>query len=454
MTDNTLLRPLREIATLVQNGNVQSGALFEQAVSRAHDAEKLNIFTALSTPADSLSEGPLAGIPYAVKDAIKTASLPTCGASPALQTLQVSEDAAAITLLNSAGARLIGKTNMHELSFGVTSNNAAFGPVRNPYAPDRIAGGSSGGSAAAVAAGIVAFAMAADTGGSARIPAALCGLIGFRPTTGRWPDDGLIKVSPTRDSLGVIVRHAEDALLVDAVLTGDSEEPAVPELSKLHFALLTEPYMTDIDPDVRQIVTDSLAKLRRTGAAVTEESSSQIHDLEAECGFTIALTEARGEIGKLAGRIGLDVEDFVARVASADVRGILAGLSDMEDRSAYERAKNITRPALQRAYDAVFSAGVDAILMPTTPRAAARIGEDNEVELNGRMVPTFPTFARNTSPASVAGVPSITIPIGCTPDGLPVGLLVEARPHHDRRLLAIARLLSTLSDPIPAPDWR
>ena len=453
MTDSILQRPLREIAALVHSGEVRSADLGKLAHDKARKTESLNIFTALSEAPDSLSEGPLAGIPFAAKDAIDSVALKTCAASPALKSLDVPRDAEALERLQNAGATLVGKTNMHELSFGVTSNNAAFGPVRNPYDTDRIAGGSSGGSAAAVAVGAAAFAMAADTGGSARIPAALCGLVGFRPTTGRWPDAGLIKVSPTRDSLGVIVRHVDDALLIDTVLTGDNTNPGIPNLRDLRFALLTDPYMQDIDPEVAGLVEVFVQKIRVSGADVTLANTRAIHDLEADCGFVIALSEARTEMTALAKRVGFGLEELVRKTASPDVRGILTSLADMETGSDYERAIQITRPALQDAYETLFDS-VDAILIPATPLAAARIGEDEEVTLNGTRVPTFPTYARNTSPASVAGIPSVTLPIGRTSAGLPVGLLIEARARSDRRLLSIAASLETITPPLPLPVLR
>lgn len=449
--DSPIRQPLRKIAASVAGGKLDPEELARSALDAADAHAGLNIFTHLADPVEVGRSGPLAGVPYAAKDAIATKELPTCAGSPALNDWQASENAKAIDLLAEAGATLIGKANMHELSFGVTSNNTAFGPVRNPYDPDRIAGGSSGGSAAAVAVGAAAFALAADTGGSARIPAAMCGLTGFRPTTGRWPDAGLIKVSPTRDTIGAIVHSPEDASLLDGLLSGDQTDAPVPDAASLRIGVLTEPYFQDLDEEIEPVTERFVARLRDSGASVSMENGTDLERLEAECGFPIALHEARIEMTKLAGELGQDLASFVSAISSPDVREIATSLITAGEDSVYRQALDVTRPALQAAYASLFDKGLDAVILPAAPLAAARIGEDETVMLNGQPAPTFPTYARCTSPASVAGIPSVSIPIGCTARGLPVGLLVEAPAGADRRLLAIAATLSDLAEPVPAP---
>jgi mandelamide amidase len=303
----------------------------------------------------------------------------------------------------------------------------------------------------AVAVGAAAFALAADTGGSARIPAALCGLVGFRPTTGRWPDEGLIKVSPTRDTIGAIVRHVDDLRLLDTVLTGDVTTYPIPPVHALRLALPADPYLSDLDPEVAAIVDRFLDRLLHAGAVLVRRDGRALHEREAACGFLIALHEARIEMTTLAGSVGLDLKAFAARIASPDVRDIVSSLVLPGDESEYERALGTARFALQGAYAALFSDGLDALLMPTTALAAARIGEDDVVMLNGRSEPTFSTYARQTSPSSVAGLPSVSIPIGCTDGGLPVGMLVEGPAGTDRRLLATAIALSNFTEAVPQP---
>ena len=167
--------------------------------------------------------GILHGLPIAVKDAIAAAGLPATAGTEALRGYLPEKDADVVEPLIAAGAFVLGKLNMHELSYGITSNNGAFGPVRNPYDLERIPGGSSGGAGAAVAAGLVPAALGTDTGGSVRIPAALCGVVGFRPTTGRYSQKGIVPVSHTRDTAGPLCRSVSDAAMIDAAITGEPD---------------------------------------------------------------------------------------------------------------------------------------------------------------------------------------------------------------------------------------
>jgi mandelamide amidase len=172
--------------------------------------------------ASGKSRGVLHGVPFVAKDNIDTVDLPTTGCTPALRGNRPPRNAPVLQRLLDAGAVLFGKANMHELAFGITNNHGAFGAARNPYNPECIPGGSSGGSAAAVAAGIAPFALGSDTGGSVRIPAALCGIAGLRPTLGRYPQEGIVPISPTRDTAGPLARTVEDLALVDGVISGDA----------------------------------------------------------------------------------------------------------------------------------------------------------------------------------------------------------------------------------------
>ena len=198
------------------------------------------------------SLGLLHGLPVPVKDSVNTADYPTTGGTGALRDFRPKTDAAAVTLLRGAGAIVLGKTNLHELSFGWTSSNAAFGAVRNPYDPQHIPGGSSGGTAAAVAAGMAPLGVAEDTAGSIRVPAALCGLFGFRPTTGRYPNDGVVPMTSVFDQVGPHARCMADIALFDAVMTGDEQpmEPAV--LAGLRIGIDRDYYCSRLDADVAE----------------------------------------------------------------------------------------------------------------------------------------------------------------------------------------------------------
>jgi len=204
-------------------------ALTDFVLSRAV-ADQGNAVLAHSNSVAPQAEGPLAGIPFAVKDNIDCLPFPTTGGSPALLDNQPKADASAVAKLKAAGAHAPLKLNLHELAFGVTNNNAHFGAVPTPFDTTRVAGGSSGGSAAAVASGIVPFALGTDTGGSTRIPAAFCGIVGFRPSTGRYPDGGVLTLSTTRDTIGPMASSVTDIIEVDALICNEID--SVPTIKR------------------------------------------------------------------------------------------------------------------------------------------------------------------------------------------------------------------------------
>ena len=217
----------------IRRGDISAEALAAALLKRAESLAALNAFTALE-PARALEAaraadrarsagaplGPLHGVPIALKDNIDTADLPTSAGTPLLRDHRPRRNAAVAQALFGAGAILFGKAGMHELAFGITSNNAAFGAIRNPYDHSRIPGGSSGGSGAAVGARILPASIGSDTGGSVRIPAAFCGVFGFRPTLQRWSQAGIVPIAATRDTAGPLARCVADLALLDAVVTG------------------------------------------------------------------------------------------------------------------------------------------------------------------------------------------------------------------------------------------
>ncbi|VTU13805.1 Mandelamide hydrolase [Variovorax sp. SRS16] len=385
---------------------------------------------------------PLLGIPIALKDNIDTADLPTSAGTGALRGKRPKADAEIVRRLKAAGAIVAGKANMHELAFGITCNNAVTGAARNPWAPDRIPGGSSGGSAVVVAAGLVPAAIGTDTGASVRLPAALCGVAGLRPTVGRVPGRGIAPIASTRDTAGPIARSVADLALLDAVLTGDATPVPDASLAGLRLGIPRERFWGELDAPVAAVMDDALQRLRAAGAVLVEVALPGLDALNDATGFPVALFEFLDEMPRYlrdAGH-GVDIAQLLAGIGSPDVAGILRPLlAGGAIPEAVYRGALETRGQLQRLYRDTFeSNAVRALVFPTSPLTARPIGQDETVEFHGRQVPTFLAFIRNTDPGSNAGIPGISLPAGIASDGLPVGLALDAPAGSDRQLLGIA----------------
>nr|WP_319384470.1 indoleacetamide hydrolase [uncultured Roseibium sp.] len=401
--------------------------------------------------------GPLHGIPIVVKDNIASKGLPTTGGTPALKGWVPAEDAPVLARLRDAGAILIGKTNLHELAFGITSNNAAFGAVANAYDAGRFAGGSSGGTGAAIGARLAPAGLGTDTGGSVRIPAALNGVSGLRPTVGRYPAGGIIPISATRDTAGPIARSVADLVLFDTVITGTAKTIAPADLSIVRLGVpsgLTE----NLSPETERLFRDALGTLEKAGVTLVEVDISSELDLAAKAGFPIALWEVKRDLAAFleASGSGLTLEDVAAGVASPDVKFVFENLV-LGDQAipdeVYAAAMTDLRPQVQSGYAEVFAENrLDALVFPTTPLEAQPIsGSDMTVSLNGKDVPTFQTFIRNTDPGSIAGIPGLSLPMGLTADGLPVGLELDGPAFSDRHLLALGLAIESALPNMQAP---
>ncbi len=401
--------------------------------------------------------GRLAGLPVPVKDNFDTANMPTTGGTPGLRDHRPARTAPVLRRLVDEGAYVMGKLNMHELAFGITSNNAAFGPARNPHDPARIPGGSSGGSGAAVAARMAPVAMGTDTGGSVRIPAALCGVAGFRPTAGRYSRDGIVPISSTRDTAGPLARSVEDLALLDGVIAGAPDDLPRMALKGARIGVPRGYFYDDLHPETARVADAALAALAAAGAVLVEAEMPDVPKLDAAAGFPVALYETVVELTRylLESGLPLDLAGLAAAVASPDVAGLLQGVLTPEGaipEAVYREALTQTRPALQAAYAGYFASNdVIAAIFPTTPLPAAPIGEDETVELNGERVPTFLTFIRNTGPSSLAGIPGVTLPAGLSGGGLPVGMELDGPAGSDRALLALSAAVEAALPATPAP---
>lgn len=390
------------------------------------------------------ADRPLTGIPLAVKDNINTVGLPTTGGTGALKAFRAAADAPVATKLFAAGALLGAKANMHELAFGITTNNAVTGASRNPYDRSRIPGGSSGGVAVAVAARMMPAGIGTDTGASVRLPAALCGLVGLRPSPGRYPGAGIVPISATRDVPGPMTRTVADAARIDAAIVGETARLERMTLKGLRIGLPRSYFYEDLDPEVARIVSGLIDRLSKAGVTFVTADIEDIAALNAAVSFPIALYEFMRDLPAYMREHGIEMtmEDVFAAVGSPDVKAIFASQmgSDAMPVEVYRNALEVERPRLKQAYADYFrSNDVGAVLFPTAPLPACPIGEDETVELNGARVPTFATYIRNTDPASNAGIPGISLPAGLTRDGLPVGMELDGPAGSDRRLLEIAR---------------
>jgi mandelamide amidase len=357
-----------------------------------------------------------------------------------------------------AGAIVLGKTNLHELAFGITSNNAAFGPARNAYDASRIAGGSSGGTGSAIAARMAPAGLGSDTGGSVRIPAALNGISGLRPSLGRYSQEGITPIAHTRDTAGPMAREVVDLVLLDTIITGARDNVTAAPLPGLRVGVYREGFWKDLDAETERLAIAALDRLREAGVEVVEVDMPGLAELNGKVSFPVALYEAGVDLPRYLRRhrIALDLRGLADRIASPDVQGLFAsaivpGAKDAIPEQVYREAL-ATRPALQRLYAETFRTHrLAALVFPTTPLPAAPIGDDQTTKLNGADVPTFATFIRNTDPGSNAGIPGLTVPIGRTEAGLPVGLELDGPAGSDRRLLAIGLALEALFGRLPAP---
>jgi indoleacetamide hydrolase len=415
------------------------------AAATASTASHNAYISVVETPPDAVA-GDLGGVPFAVKDNIDVAGLPTTAGSPLLAEYVPEIDAGIVSVLRDAGAVVVGKTNMHELAFGVTSNNAAYGAVKNPVDPAFSAGGSSGGSAATVALGAVPFSLGTDTGGSVTLPASFCGVVGFRPTVGRYPSDGLVELSWTRDTVGLHTRTVAYARTVDAVIARTQPAPA-PALAETVIGVLGSRF-ADVSAEVDEVAVRALASLRDAGVTLVDVDIPDDLALGGGPGLELVLYESERLLtarARLAGGSDAVFGDLPSRIASPDVRGLAEMIAaNPFPPSGYEAARR-ARWALRRSYAQVFEeSGVHALIGPACPVPPPPIGVDDVVELNGRQEPLFPTVTRNTAPGTVAGVPMLTLPAGLTSTGLPVGMTLEGRFFGDDALLALGEEIEKL----------
>ncbi|MDX6406140.1 MAG: aspartyl-tRNA(Asn)/glutamyl-tRNA(Gln) amidotransferase subunit [Blastocatellia bacterium] len=464
-------------------GEVTARAATESALNSAEKLNpKLNAFLELdrdgalnrAAQVDAIDQVdranlPLAGVPLAVKDNICVRGMQTSCASRILGTYHPPYNATAIERLLAAGAVIIGKTNCDEFAMGSSNENSAFGPVKNPWDISRVPGGSSGGSAAAVAAGIVPLALGSDTGGSVRQPAAFCGVIGLKPTYGRVSRYGLVAFGSSLDQIGVLTRSASDAAAVMQVIAGRDPHDAttadvpVPDYSAelnsdikgmrlgVSRVLLGE----GLSPEVRAAIEKSIEDYRDLGAEIVDIDLPHAKYAIAVY-YIIATAEASSNLARYDGvRYGFRAEDapalkqmyrktrdegFGAEVKRRIMLGtyvLSAGYYD----AYYLKAQKV-RTLLRQDFTQAF-AKCDAVLTPTTPTPAFLFGEKVDDPLAMYLNDIF------TVTANLAGVPGISVPCGLSGEGLPIGLQLMGPYWSEARLLRLAHAYQT-AHPITA----
>ena len=370
--------------------------------------------------------GPMMGVPIGIKDLLAVEGMPVRGGSKLEINSFVGEEGTLVKRLRAAGCVILGKTKTVEFAFGAVGISAPRGTPWNPADAEtqRIPGGSSSGSAAAVGAGLCALAIGSDTGGSVRIPAALCGTVGLKTSDGRWPRDGVFALSPTLDTIGLLCRSVEDAELAFDVI--DASPPAPPaDLAGLRFGRPTNYYFDDLEPEVARRVGDAIARLQQAGATVVDIEVPEAPERE-----TIFPTVLAPEL--LA---GLGRDRFEAEKDSVDplVRSRMeAGLKVPAD--TYIRAVNRRRELV--AIAARRMTGLDAWLTPSVAVLAAPVTDFDDRERAMRLTMGI---TRNSQPGNMFAQCGLSIPVPGEPGALPVGLQIMAANGSDARLLAIGR---------------
>ena len=450
MTFDPIHASVRDMIACLRQARTSPVELVEQLLGRIEDVNpSRHIFisinaegarTAARAVEAAIANDPeryaLAGVPFACKDVFWTRDLPTTGGSRVLEDWVAGGDAAVLERLAESGAVLLGKTNLHEFGYGATGINSRFGTASNPWDPERIAGGSSTGSAVAVACGLVPFALGTDAGGSVRGPAALCGVVGLKPTYGRISAFGSIPYAWSIDHVGIFTRTVEDAAAVLEVLAGfDARDPfsastPVPrygdalsgDIRDLKIGVPRRFFYDHVDPEILAATSDALRCAERLGAKLVDVETP---DLDAS--RTVSLVIQMPEVLSYHSRFLATKRDLYGD----DLRsGFAVGQFILAEH--YVRAKRVVTKYRQDL-SAVFEQ-VDLLVTPTCPVVAPRFGEVT-VTTEGKEEALGDAHSRFTNFFNLTGNPAISIPSGMHSTGLPMGVQVIARPFEETTLL-------------------
>ena len=468
---NVLTETTETLRTLMKNGETTARAVTESSLDAAEQLNgTLNAFLQLDRAgalrraeeidANDDKGGALAGIPIAIKDNICVRGMQTTCGSRIIGSYQPPYNATAIERLNTAGAVIIGKTNCDEFAMGSSNENSAFGPVRNPWDTARVPGGSSGGSAAAVAAGIVPVALGSETGGSVRQPASLCGIVGLKPTYGRISRYGLVAFGSSLDQIGIFGRNASDVGAVLKVIAGrdthDATTADVPvpdyvaeirdgmESGGKRIGVARELFGEGLDDEVRASVERAIEVYRELGAEIVEIELPHAKYCIAVY-YIIATAEASSNLARYDGvRYGFRAEEskelremyrrtrdegFGAEVKRRIMLGTYVLSSGYYE--AYYHKAQLVRSLIKRDFERAFMQ-CDAILTPTTPTPAFLLGEKTDDPLAMYLNDIY------TCTANLAGIPGISIPCGLSDGGLPIGFQLMGTYWAEPTLLRLA----------------
>ncbi|ACP22029.1 Indoleacetamide hydrolase (plasmid) [Sinorhizobium fredii NGR234] len=458
-------------AAAIRNGDISSESYTAALLQRARTHSDLNAFItidetaalAAARNADKAraagSNASLLGVPLAVKDSYLTKGLRTTLGVRNLEGFVPEEDAVVVGAIKDAGGVVFGKNNLVEMSYGLTGNNEPYGQVKNPHERNHVTGGSSSGGGASVAARIVPAALGGDTVGSIRVPASLCGVVGFKPTTGRWPGNGVAPISHTLDTTGVLARNVEDCALIDQIVTkaeatGRSDRS---DLKGVRLAYAPRQYLDLVDPEIEVHFNETVRRLRETGAEIVAiDLGEDFSSITERATWNIFFHETMEAIS------GFLHHNRVPTSFDAIYDGLKPGLREAwgnvvlpsgpgYSRETYEAALSLDRPEIQRRFSEAFTrSGAVALLFPTTPCTAPLIEHQSRFSIADQEVSDL-VLAKNTIAASAAGLPGISIPTGLSRNGLPIGLEIDGAHGRDRSLLELARLVEAAVGALPSP---
>lgn len=462
-----------EILPALKSGEITVSDYIEQLLAQtAKYSEPLNAF--ISLPEQQVREaakradakrqsgaelGPLFGIPISLKDLIVTKDMATTFATQKFAGFMSTKNAPLVDRLIAADAIIFGKNNAQEWAFGSTGYNSHYGQQLNPYDTTRIAGGSSGGGVAAVAARMLPIAIGSDTAASIRVPAAFTGLYGLRPSTGRYDNSGVAPLAPTLDTVGPMTRSVQDMVLIDTVLSGESDTPPQIKLNELRLGVPKAFFHAGVSSEMIREFDTLMDKLRAAGVTLIEADLPDAQSLTDVGVYPILFYETYPSVKEFLEKWGngTTIEELHAALGP-DIKGmwdqlVLPGAPQAVPAEAYQAAIEQALPNMQASYSKYFEEhNVSAIIFPATASEAPLAKPDNpqETVIDGETVSIF-INDHNSSPGALAGQPGVVLPMTINQAGLPLGVSLDGKRGGDRELLAIAAAIDAVIEPIAPP---